>query len=87
LRDVSEDERGVPHFSDLQDDLKSGCRDRLRYHVFDLLYSDGLDLPGATLLDRKIMLARLVTPFATTEGDIAAFVGHATQSLSRPGFA
>jgi hypothetical protein len=33
------------------------------------------------------MLARLVTPFATTEGDIAAFVAHAKQSLSRPSFA
>jgi bifunctional non-homologous end joining protein LigD len=34
---VSEDERGIPHFSYLQIDLKSGRRDRLRYHVFDLL--------------------------------------------------
>jgi bifunctional non-homologous end joining protein LigD len=31
---VSEDERGIPHFSDLQADLKSGRRDRIRYHVF-----------------------------------------------------
>jgi bifunctional non-homologous end joining protein LigD len=57
---VSEDERGVPHFSDLQDDLKSGRRDRLRYHVFDLLYLDGLDLTGATLLDRKSVMERLL---------------------------
>jgi ATP-dependent DNA ligase len=68
-------------------DLKSGCRDRLRYHVLDLLYRDGFDLTGATLLYREFMLARLVTSFATTEGEIAAFVGHAKQSLSRPSFA
>jgi bifunctional non-homologous end joining protein LigD len=57
---VSEDARGIPQFSDLQDDLKSGRRDRLRYHVFDLLYLDGLDLTGATLLDRKSLLERLL---------------------------
>jgi bifunctional non-homologous end joining protein LigD len=57
---VSEDEQGIPHFSHLQADLKSGRRDRLRYHVFDLLYLDGLDLTGATLLDRKSLLERLL---------------------------
>jgi bifunctional non-homologous end joining protein LigD len=57
---VSEDERGIPHFSDLQADLKSGRGDRLRYHVFDLLYLDGFDLTGATLLDRKSLLERLL---------------------------
>jgi bifunctional non-homologous end joining protein LigD len=57
---VSEDEEGVPHFSELQADLKSGRRDRLRYRVFDLLYLDGFDLTGATLLDRKSLLERLL---------------------------
>jgi bifunctional non-homologous end joining protein LigD len=57
---VSDDEKGVPHFSNLQADLKSGRRDRLRYHVFDLLYLDGHDLTGATLLDRKSLLERLL---------------------------
>jgi bifunctional non-homologous end joining protein LigD len=57
---VSDDERGIPRFSDLQADLKSGRRDRLRYHVFDLVYLDGLDLTGATLLDRKSLLERLL---------------------------
>jgi bifunctional non-homologous end joining protein LigD len=47
---VSEDEKGVPHFSNLQADLKSGRRDRLRYHVFDLPYLDGYDLTGARCL-------------------------------------
>jgi bifunctional non-homologous end joining protein LigD len=53
---VSEDDRGIPHFSDLQADLKSGRGDRLHYHVFDLLHLDGFDLTGATLLDRKSLL-------------------------------
>jgi bifunctional non-homologous end joining protein LigD len=57
---VSEDERGIPRFSDLQTDLKSGRRDRLRYHVFDLLYLDGFDLIGATLLDRKSLLLSIL---------------------------
>ncbi len=57
---VSEDESGIPHFADLQADLKSGRRDRLRYHVFDLLYLDGFDLTGATLLDRKSVLADMI---------------------------
>jgi bifunctional non-homologous end joining protein LigD len=56
---VSEDERGIPHFADLQADLKSGRRDRLRYHVFDLVYLDGFDLTGTTLLDRKSLLAAI----------------------------
>jgi bifunctional non-homologous end joining protein LigD len=56
---VSEDEGGIPHFSDLQADLKSGRRDRLRYHVFDLLHLDGFDLTRATLLDRKSLSAHL----------------------------
>src|SRR5262249_13113549 len=42
------------------DDLKSGRRDRLRYHVFDLLYLDGLDLTGSNLIDRKSVLERLL---------------------------
>jgi ATP-dependent DNA ligase len=64
---VSEDKRGVPHFSNLQDDLKSGRRDCLRCHVFDLIYLDGFDLTGSTLVDRKSLLERLLSraPAAT----------------------
>jgi ATP-dependent DNA ligase len=58
---VSEDEQGIPRFSGLQADLKSGRRDRLRYHLFDLLYLDGFDLTGATLLDRKSLLVSTMT--------------------------
>ena len=57
---VSEDDGGIPHFADLQADLKSGRPDRLRYHVFDLLYLDGFDLTGATLVDRKSLLRAIM---------------------------
>jgi len=58
---VSEDEQGIPQFSALQADLKSGRRDRLRYHLFDLLYLDGFDLTEATLLERKSLLASIMS--------------------------
>jgi bifunctional non-homologous end joining protein LigD len=57
---VSEDDDGIPHFNNLQADLKSGRHDRLRYHVFDLLHLDGFDLTNATLLDRKSLLSRIL---------------------------
>ena len=55
---VSGDAHGVSDFSALQDDLKSGRRDRLVYYAFDLLHLDGYDLTGATLIDRKAALQR-----------------------------
>lgn len=58
---VSGDANGVSDFSALQDDLKSGRRDRLVYYAFDLLHLDGYDLTGATLIDRKQVLQDLLT--------------------------
>jgi threonine aldolase len=52
------------------------------YYAF---HSDSL--PAQAEIPRDHVLARLVTSFATTESDIAAFVAHAKQSLSRPSFA
>jgi len=57
---VSGDAHGVSDFSALQDDLKSGRRDRLVYYAFDLLHLDGYDLTRATLLDRKATLQELL---------------------------
>lgn len=57
---VSGDKNGVSDFSALQDDLKSGRLDRLAYYVFDILYLDGYDLTGATLVDRKRVLQKLL---------------------------
>lgn len=57
---VSGDKEGVSDFSALQDDLKSGRLDRLAYYAFDLLYLDGYDLTGASLIDRKRVLQDLL---------------------------
>ena len=53
---VVEEANGISTFNGLQADLKAGRQDRMRYHVFDLLYCDGYDLRQATLLERKGLL-------------------------------
>ncbi len=57
---VVEEDNGIATFNGLQADLSSGRQDRMRYHVFDLLYCDGFDLTRATLLDRKSLLAQVL---------------------------
>jgi bifunctional non-homologous end joining protein LigD len=66
--------------------LKSGRRDRFRYHVFDLLYLDGFDLAGVTLLDRKSLLLIIMNRLSAdsplrysehTQEDGAAMLKHA----------
>jgi bifunctional non-homologous end joining protein LigD len=57
---VVESESGVPSFAELQADLSAGRSDRFRYYLFDLLHLDGADLRGAPLLERKVLLARLL---------------------------
>jgi bifunctional non-homologous end joining protein LigD len=57
---VSEDDRGISSFSQLQTDLKDGRSGRLRYCVFDLLYLDGRDLRAEPLVERKAALERLM---------------------------
>ncbi len=57
---IVETNSGVSDFSALQADLSEGRSDRFVYWVFDLLYLDGYDLRGATLLERKAALARLL---------------------------
>jgi len=54
------DERGVSDFHLLQDELAKKAPERLTYLVFDLLYLDGLDFRGASLMDRKRMLSQLL---------------------------
>ena len=51
---------GASDFSALQADLSEGRDDRFRFYVFDLLYLDGYDLRGATLIDRKDALKALL---------------------------
>ena len=57
---IVEDEGGLPNFTLLQAELKSGRRDRFRYFVFDLLYCEGFDLTQAKLVDRKALLERII---------------------------
>ncbi|MGJ0395248.1 MAG: DNA ligase D [Methylocystis sp.] len=57
---IVETNSGASDFSALQADLSEGRSDRFVYWVFDLLYLDGYDLRGATLLERKAVLARLL---------------------------
>jgi bifunctional non-homologous end joining protein LigD len=57
---VVEEESGLSTFNGLQADLSSGRQDRMRYHVFDLIYCEGYDLTPATLNDRKDLLAQVL---------------------------
>lgn len=57
---VVEREDGTTSFSELVADLKSGNGTRMAYYAFDLLHLDGLDLRGASLIDRKRALAGLL---------------------------
>lgn len=50
---------GVTGFPELQAALKAGRDDRLTFVAFDLLYLDGMDLRGCTLVERKQALAGL----------------------------
>jgi bifunctional non-homologous end joining protein LigD len=57
---VVEIENGTTSFTELVADLKAGISSRMVYYAFDLLHLDGADLRGATLLDRKAALGRLL---------------------------
>jgi bifunctional non-homologous end joining protein LigD len=57
---VVADSRGIPDFGLLHADLAAGRKDRLLYYAFDLLHLDGFDLRGATLVERKRLLAGLL---------------------------
>jgi bifunctional non-homologous end joining protein LigD len=65
---IVEDSAGISSFNDLVSDLKKGRLDRLRYYVFDLLYLNGVDLRGASLANRKRLLAAVLAsaPHAET---------------------
>jgi len=54
------DDRGVSSFAALQAALSGKQDKKLVYVTFDLLYLDGYDLRGATLIDRKSLLEALL---------------------------
>jgi bifunctional non-homologous end joining protein LigD len=62
---VVENASGVSSFNELVNDLKTGLQDRFRYYVFDLLYLNGADLRGASLADRKRLLAEVLSDAPT----------------------
>src|SRR5690242_12603741 len=55
------DERGAADPQELQRDIDAGRTDRLLYFVFDLLYLDGFDLRSVPLIERKRLLAHLLS--------------------------
>jgi bifunctional non-homologous end joining protein LigD len=57
---VVQDTAGFTSLNSLQGDLQAGRQDRFRYFVFDLLYCEGFDLTGATLIERKALLEQIV---------------------------
>jgi bifunctional non-homologous end joining protein LigD len=61
---VVETASGIPSFSELQQALSSGSKDRFLYYVFDLLYGNGVDLRNVPLIDRKALLQRVLEPIA-----------------------
>jgi bifunctional non-homologous end joining protein LigD len=58
---VVEGPGNVPDFSALQDALATGRSDQIVFYAFDLLYLNGRDLRELPLLERKAMLAELVS--------------------------
>jgi bifunctional non-homologous end joining protein LigD len=57
---ISANAKGHADFSALQDDLSRGRLDRMIYYAFDILFLDGFDLRGASLIDRKRVLSGLL---------------------------
>lgn len=51
---------GISDFQALQNALKESRKIPLQYFVFDLLYYDGFDLMRAALIDRKVLLKKIL---------------------------
>jgi bifunctional non-homologous end joining protein LigD len=69
---VVENGSGASDFSALQADLSAGRSDRFVFYVFDLLYLDGFDLRGLSLLERKTILEKVVG----SEPDLIRYSSH-----------
>jgi bifunctional non-homologous end joining protein LigD len=82
------DERGVTHFQKLQNAIRDGREAELIYYVFDLPFCDGYDLRGATLADRKALLAELLAASERDTGPIRLsehIVGHGPEVFASAG--
>jgi bifunctional non-homologous end joining protein LigD len=58
---VAVDENGIPRFQLLQRFQKQPTAPTL-YYVFDLLWSDGVDITGQTILERRALLEPIINP-------------------------
>src|SRR6201981_4264647 len=75
---VAVDENGIPRFQLLQRFQKLPTAPTL-YYVFDILWSDGEDLTGKPLLERKAVLERILKP---TKGiQLGSYVEHEGKAL------
>jgi bifunctional non-homologous end joining protein LigD len=60
---VAVDENGIPRFQLLQRFQKQPTAPTL-YYVFDVLWSDGADITGKTILERRALLEHIIKPVA-----------------------
>jgi len=58
---VAVDESGIPRFQLLQRFQKQLTAPTL-FYVFDVLWSDGVDITGQTILERRALLERILKP-------------------------
>jgi bifunctional non-homologous end joining protein LigD len=58
---VAVDENGIPRFQLLQRFQKQPTAPTL-YYVFDVLWNDGADITGQTVLERRALLERMIKP-------------------------
>jgi len=58
---VAVDESGIPRFQLLQRFQKQPTAPTL-YYVFDVLWTDGADITGQTILERRALLERIIKP-------------------------
>lgn len=79
---IVQDESGLSSFGGLQSDLKTGRHDRMVYWLFDMMYCEGVNLTGVSLVERKQALQTMLSTLPedspvrfsehldTTDGDL-----------------
>lgn len=67
---------GLSSFRRLQEMLSARRTDTAVYQAFDLLHVDGVDLSGAALVERKGLLAELLTNDGAGQHAAVRFTGH-----------
>jgi bifunctional non-homologous end joining protein LigD len=73
---VSLNEDGISSFQQLQNALKRGDEGELVYYLFDLPHCMGYDLTACQLLDRKRLLARIMTAHNPANGGTVRYSDH-----------